>query len=131
MAVIIRLTRIGRTNLPFYRIGVYDERTRRNGQALEFIGWYNPLIAKDSTTQKGLEMDEERVKYWLSKGAKVSETIASFLAARKMKYRDAAAHREKNRKHSEGRLAAIKKIGGFKNRPKARRAAKRAAAKKA
>ncbi len=66
MAVRIRLTRIGRKDAPFYRIGAYDSRAPRNGKCLEFLGWYNPCC---SVEDDQLRVKLERVQHWLSVGA--------------------------------------------------------------
>ena len=79
MAIVIRLSRRGRRNRPHYRVGVYDRRTRRDGPPIEQLGHYDPLIEDD--TQK-VTLNEERIKYWISVGAGVSETVRSFLKKR-------------------------------------------------
>ncbi len=76
MAVRIRLARMGRTNRPFYRVGAFDSRTRRDGSAIEYIGHYDPLV---EDFEKSVSLDMERVEYWLGQGAKCSETVASFV----------------------------------------------------
>lgn len=76
MSVRIRLTRIGRKNRPYYRIGAYDNRTRRDGRVIEYLGTYDP-IAKDEEAQVVLQAD--RIRHWLSVGAQPSETVASML----------------------------------------------------
>ncbi len=68
---VIRLTRMGRTKKPFYRIVVSDSRKRRDSGWIESIGYYNPMT--DSADK--LKLDEERLNYWLSVGAKASETV--------------------------------------------------------
>jgi small subunit ribosomal protein S16 len=75
--IVIRMSRQGRTNRPHFRIGVYDVRTRRDGPPIEYLGHYDPLKKEGAVT-----MDDERVRYWLSQGAAVSETITSFLKRR-------------------------------------------------
>ncbi len=75
----IRMQRLGRRNRPFYRIAAVEKQTRRNGPVIEALGWYNP-IEKDPA--KALEINEERVKHWLSKGAQPSDTVRDFLAKR-------------------------------------------------
>jgi small subunit ribosomal protein S16 len=75
--IVIRMSRQGRTNRPHFRIGVYDVRTRRDGPPVEYLGHYDPLKKEDRVT-----LDDERVRYWLSQGASVSETMASFLKRR-------------------------------------------------
>jgi len=79
MAVRLRLKRVGRTNRPFYRIAAFHAATRRDGPPVEDLGWYDPL-KKDP--QKSFELKEGRAKYWLSVGAKPSETVRSLLKRR-------------------------------------------------
>ena len=74
MAVRIRLKRMGRRKRPFYRIGVFDARTKRDGKTIEELGFYDP-IAKDEAKQ--VRLDRDRAMYWLSQGAQPSETVAS------------------------------------------------------
>src|SRR5437588_10599190 len=74
MAVKIRMKRVGTKNLPVFRIVVADGRSPRDGKFIEELGTYQPLRKGDNFT-----MDLERVKYWLSKGAQPSETVASFI----------------------------------------------------
>ena len=75
MAVCIRLKRDGRKHLPFYHIGVFNSRTRRDGRAIEEVGFYDPTEANE----ENLRVDVERVKYWLGQGAKPSLTVSSLL----------------------------------------------------
>ena len=70
----IRLKRIGAKNNPAYRIVVADSRSPRDGRFIEELGTYLPLKANE-----GVTMDLERAKYWLSKGAQPTETVASFI----------------------------------------------------
>ncbi len=72
----IRMKRTGRRNRPFYRIEIKDKRERRDGAFIEQVGWYNPL-EKDAA--KGLKLETERLKYWLSVGAQPSDTVRDFL----------------------------------------------------
>lgn len=76
MAIVIRLSRRGRRNRPHFRLGVYDRRTRRDGPPIEHLGHYDPK-GEDATQQ--MTLDEERIRYWLSQGALVSDTVKSFL----------------------------------------------------
>ncbi len=73
----IRLTRIGKRNSPQYRIVVMPARSKRDGKAIEYIGYYNPISKK-------LKLDVERAKYWISVGAKPTETVKSFLVKKKI-----------------------------------------------
>lgn len=79
MATVIRLSRRGRRNRPAYRLGVYDERTRRDGSPIEYLGHYDPLVDDE---EKKVTFNEERVRYWISEGARVTETVRSFLRKR-------------------------------------------------
>lgn len=79
MATVIRLSRQGRRNRPHYRVGVFDERTRRDGPPIEHLGHYDPLVEDD---ERKVKIDVERAQYWLGQGARVTETVRSFLKAR-------------------------------------------------
>lgn len=74
MSVKIRMKRVGAKNAPVFRIVVADGRSPRDGKFIEEIGTYQPLKKGDN-----FKMDLERVKYWLSKGAQPSDTVASFI----------------------------------------------------
>jgi small subunit ribosomal protein S16 len=78
MALSIRLSRGGRKKRPFYNIIVADKRMPRDGRYIEKLGTYNPLLNDEN--DKRVTLVEERVKYWLSQGAKPSERVALFLA---------------------------------------------------
>lgn len=70
MSVKIRLTRSGTKKLPFYRIVAINSGTRRDGRPLEFLGYYNP-----NTNPPTVKLDTEKVKAWIEKGAKMSDTV--------------------------------------------------------
>ena len=72
----IRLTRFGKRNRPFYRIGVFDSRTRRDGRSIEYVGFYDPF---GNTLERTLKVDLERVKHWVSHGAQPSENVGNLL----------------------------------------------------
>jgi small subunit ribosomal protein S16 len=74
MALKIRLTRIGTTHQPHYRVVVAEARSRRDGAPVEVLGTYNPR-AKGET----VKLDLARVDYWLSKGAKPTDTLHSMI----------------------------------------------------
>jgi small subunit ribosomal protein S16 len=78
MAVRIRLQRIGRRNLPLYRIVAANEKTRRDGRYLERLGNYNPI--PDPQGKKHITLNFERVKYWVGVGAQPSDTVARLLS---------------------------------------------------
>jgi small subunit ribosomal protein S16 len=70
MAVRIRLTRVGATKQPTYRVVVADSRSARDSRAIETIGHYNPR-----TEPIELNVDEDKAKAWLAKGAQPSDTV--------------------------------------------------------
>lgn len=77
MAVKIRLARGGAKKRPFYRIVVADARAPRDGNYIERIGSYNPMLPADAENR--VTFDEERVKHWLSTGAQPTDRVARFL----------------------------------------------------
>lgn len=76
MSVRLRLARTGRKNRPYYRFAAFDARTRRDGSPIEYLGHYDPLVAD---FEKGVVLDVDRCRHWISKGAKCTQTVASFL----------------------------------------------------
>jgi small subunit ribosomal protein S16 len=74
MPVRIRLTRKGAKKRPFYRIVAADSEAPRDGRFLEVLGYYDPL--KDPSE---VNIDGEKVKKWVERGAKLSETVRSLL----------------------------------------------------
>jgi small subunit ribosomal protein S16 len=74
MAVKIRMKRVGAKNAPYFRIVVADSRSPRDGKFIEEIGSYQPLKRGDNFT-----LNLDRAKYWVSKGAQPSDTVASFI----------------------------------------------------
>jgi len=74
MAVRIRMKRIGAKNQPVFRIVVTDGRSPRDGRFIEELGTYWPRKKTDN-----IAFDLERAKYWISKGAQPSDTVASFI----------------------------------------------------
>src|SRR4051794_34298634 len=76
MAVRLRLKRMGRKNINFFRVCAFDGRTRRDGRAIEYLGWYDPRSAVE---EKKYQLNSDRISYWLSVGAKPSETVQSIL----------------------------------------------------
>ncbi len=70
MSVKIRLARIGKKHAPYYRIVAIDSRKKRDGASLEILGTYNPL--------KGelVQFHNDRVEYWISKGAIPTDAVS-------------------------------------------------------
>jgi small subunit ribosomal protein S16 len=74
LAVRIRLTRVGATKRPSYRVVAIDSRKPRDGRALEILGYYNPL-----TDPATVQIDADKVNAWLSKGARPSDTVVKLM----------------------------------------------------
>lgn len=104
MAVRLRLSRMGRIRRPFYRIGAFDSRSRRDGAALEYIGYYDPL----ETTGQRVKLDAEAASKWVEKGAMPTETVASFLREAGVAYKRVEKRRARNRARAQKRKAAKK-----------------------
>jgi len=75
MAVRLRLKRMGRRNRPFYRISAMDAHEERDGNVVEHIGTYDPLAPEGKT----IVLKTDRASYWLSVGARPTESCAAIL----------------------------------------------------
>ncbi len=74
--VTIRLARGGAKKRPFYSIVVSDQRRQPKGRFIERIGFFNPMATEN---EEKVRLDTGRVDYWISKGSKPSERVASIL----------------------------------------------------
>ncbi len=74
--VTIRLARGGSKKRPFYHLTVANSRNARNGRFIERVGFFNPLAQGQ---EERLRVDQERVAYWTSKGATLSDRVAKLL----------------------------------------------------
>lgn len=74
----IRLTRTGKRNAPSYRIIAIDSRSKRDGKALDIIGFWDP-----KTEPETLVFDEKKIEAWLERGAQLSETVAKLINRKK------------------------------------------------
>lgn len=74
--VTIRLARGGAKKRPFYQVVVTDSRNRRDGKYIERVGFFNP-IARGGETR--LQLDQDRIQYWISNGAQPSDRVASLI----------------------------------------------------
>ena len=74
MAVSIRLRREGSKNRPYYRVVVADSRGPRDGKFIEILGTYDPKL-----TGQNSSFSVERAEYWMSKGARPSDTVRSLI----------------------------------------------------
>jgi small subunit ribosomal protein S16 len=77
MSVKIRLTRAGTKKRPFHRIVVADSRSPRDGRYIERVGTYDPMLPKD---KQRVQLDAEKAKAWLAKGATPTDRVARFLS---------------------------------------------------
>jgi len=77
LAVKLRLTRIGSKKNPVYRIVAADSRSPRDGKFLEIVGRYNP-----QTNPSMIDLDEEKIRDWLAKGAQPSQAVQRLLKAK-------------------------------------------------
>ena len=82
MATKIRLKRIGRRNRPFYRMVIMDSRKKRDGAAVEELGWYNPVDLTHS-----YDLKDERILHWLSEGAEPTKAAKKLLRRSGLNYR--------------------------------------------
>lgn len=76
MALKIRLTRVGTTHKPFFRVVVAEARSRRDGASVEILGNYQPTNKAEGTQCK---IDLARVDYWVGQGATPTDTAASLI----------------------------------------------------
>ena len=76
MALKIRMQRGGATHSPYYRIVVAESRSPRNGRFVEKVGTYDP---KNKKQDLQIQLEIERIDYWLSVGAQPSDTVRSLI----------------------------------------------------
>jgi small subunit ribosomal protein S16 len=120
MAVKIRLARGGAKKVPYYRIVVANATAPRDGDFLEKVGTYNPLLADKEGNR--VVLVKERIAYWLSKGANPTDRVAKFLAeagialpehikkkmAVKLKSRTTKLSKKAAKEEAEAKVAAAK-----------------------
>ena len=73
--LMIRLSRTGARKQPHYRVVVIEKERARNGRPVEVVGTYNPR-----TTPASVELKRERIDYWVSKGAKMSDRVSKIVS---------------------------------------------------
>lgn len=71
----IRMRRVGAKKRPFFRVVVTEQRTARDGAFVEILGHYYP-----KTRPARVEIDRERVRYWIARGARPSDTVRTLIA---------------------------------------------------
>ncbi|MCL5090453.1 MAG: 30S ribosomal protein S16 [Patescibacteria group bacterium] len=79
MAVVIRFSKIGRKGERKYRIVVKEKRSKRDGDSIDMLGFYEKKVGQKVTK----EIDQEKLKYWISKGAIVSPSVKKILSSEK------------------------------------------------
>ena len=137
MAVKIRLLRMGKIRHPQYRIVVADSRTKRDGKAIELVGIYHP---KEDPSR--IEVNSERVQYWLGVGAQPSDPVKAILSKtgdwQKFKglpapepLKTAAPKVDRSAVYEAEALAAGGEAKDAETKPKKKAPAKKAAAEKA
>ena len=106
MAVALRLSRGGSKKRPFFRIVAADVRAPRDGRFLERLGTYNPMRSKDDPSR--VMLNTERIKYWLSVGAKPTEKVQRFLSDVKLAEKPIVNKQTKQDKPRKKTLEKIK-----------------------
>ena len=101
MAVRIRLTRVGATKQPSYRVVVADSRSARDSRSIETLGHYNPR--KDPVE---FQVDAEKAQAWMAKGALPSDTVARLFRAAGVMPAEKAAPAPKTAKPAKAKAAA-------------------------
>src|SRR5438309_10534232 len=87
MAVRLRMKMMGRKHRPYFRIVAIDHRQPRDGRFIEELGTYDPLV---KNTDERVRLKPERIKHWLSVGAKPSERVATLLKKYMAKFEEQA-----------------------------------------
>jgi small subunit ribosomal protein S16 len=88
VAVRIRMKSLGRKHRPYFRIVAIDSRQPRDGRIIEELGSYDPMV---KSTDDRVKLKPDRIKYWMSVGAKPSEKVAVFLKKYMSKFEQQAA----------------------------------------
>lgn len=128
MAVTLRLKRFGRLNHPTFRVVATDPRFPRDGRIIEALGYYLPLMPR---AQDQVKLDTVRIQYWMSVGAKPSDTVAQMIEKAGLKVpTPKAAERQKSKGKPAPFQAPKKKVRKPKAQRRAEKAARAAAAKK-
>lgn len=94
----IRMQRVGRKNRPSFRLVLVEHSSAAKKKAKEILGWRDPL-------KKTQEINAERVKYWISKGVQLSDTVHNFLIANKIIEGNKITVHKKSKKTPEAQIA--------------------------
>jgi small subunit ribosomal protein S16 len=76
--LVIRFKKVGKKNQKTFRLIVTEKKSAPRGKPIEYLGWWNPYLKRGA-------FKEERIKYWISHGAKLSDTAKSILAKQGIK----------------------------------------------
>ncbi|EEZ90441.1 30S ribosomal protein S16 [Mobiluncus mulieris] len=129
MAVRIRLKRIGKIHHPIYRVVVVDSRKKRDGRVIEEVGKYDP-----NQEPSLIELESERIQYWLGVGAQPSDAVHRFLVLSgdwaKFKGAKNVENRIRTKDEGDDVAAAIKAADDAAEKAKAKKAEAEAKAKK-
>ena len=99
MALKIRLARGGAKKRPFYRIVIAENTSPRDGLFIEKVGTYNPMVEKDHPQR--LTVDADRIKHWMSVGARPTDRVHKFLAS--LDLMPAFTYRDQPKKSAPGK----------------------------
>ena len=88
MAVRLRMKMMGRKHRPYFRIVAIDHHQPRDGRVIEELGTYDPMV---KNTDDRVRLKPDRIKYWMSVGAKPSENVAVFIKKYLAKFEQGAA----------------------------------------
>lgn len=129
MPTVVRLSRGGAKKSPFYRIVVADSRKPRDGDFIERLGTFNPLLAKDNALR--LVINQERAKHWFSVGAQPSERVARILADLGLTQKPSAEGKPQKARKKADKLSRKEKAAAADVEAKANAEAEKAAAAEA
>ena len=127
MAVKLRLRRMGKKKQPIYKVVAADSRSPRDGKFLEAVGIYNPL-----TKPHTVDLKEERVNYWLDKGAQPTDTVKSLLSQKGINLKRDIAKRKLSEEKADALLKSwqtLKEAAAQKNTVKKKKKSKQEEAK--
>lgn len=127
MAVKLRLRRMGKKKQPIYKVVAADSRSPRDGKFLEAVGIYNPL-----TKPHTVDLKEERVNYWLDKGAQPTDTVKSLLSQKGINLKRDIAKRKLSDEKADALLKSwqtLKETSAQKNTVKKKKKSKQEEAK--
>jgi len=89
MSISIRLKKMGKRGQPFYRVVVADTLKKHEGAYIENLGWYNPLVEGEN-----YQLKQDRLDYWISQGARISNTVKSLVLKNRKRPQSAPAAEE-------------------------------------